>query len=173
MRDIREFKGTHRVKRVALDINGEPTEVVLHVPVGHLAVEFLRAVRKLIALLAGLVELQRSLGLPVGGGADADYEGAVEKLIETEDGKAELELVGEKSTELDEASLAFAFEWLPVLSPELAEMGEEGVGNVIRLTGFARSPLIVALQSMARISQGAEKGDDGLDDLPFPDLHAD
>ena len=135
-------------------------------PVGAEAVEFLRASRQIGTLLAKLVGLQTSFGLQPG----EDLKDRIAEKMKSADGREQLALVQDARNDLDEASLAFANAWLPRLSPDLAKIDADGVGNILRRTGYTNSPLISALQDMVRASRGAEKEEDGLDDLPFPDL---
>ncbi len=171
MGDLAALAARHRIKPVRFEVDGEPYEINLHVPVGAQAVQFLRASRAVVAKLERLVHCNAACGFD--GDDEEVVRTVVAQLLATPEGRAKLEAADQAKNALNEASVEFALAWLPRLSPELAKLGEEGLGNVLRLTGFNTSPLIVALQSMTRISQGTEGEDDGLEDLPFPDLHAD
>lgn len=178
--NLEQLARSNRVKRVELDVDGEKLTVTLNVPVGREALEYLRAGRDIDAKLAELLAAQARVGLTPGKVDLSDSEAtaailakAAKRAAKSEATSQALDAIDRLGAELDDLTLQFAFDWLPRLSDDLAKLGDDGLGNVLRRTGLIDSPLVTALQDMTRVASGTEKEDDGLDDLPFPGMSHD
>lgn len=147
MSELRDFAQERLVKRVQVQLPGRdaPTEVLVRVPVGGEAVEYLRDVRGVMAAndaLAGLVDMQDDASEP-------GYQGAV----------------GEAADALQRAVSELWGKWLPRLVDELDGLTERQATTLVRRTGGPDSPLAQALYDLVPASVGP--GEEGLDAIPF------
>ena len=141
-----------RVKRVEVTLDDQgPLTVDLLVPVGHAALEYIADSRVVGDASTGLANLQQSFGEI----DELDREATTKR-----------NLLEDARHNLNREMLSFAFKWLPRMCDEFAGLDDEGIGNIIRVSGMGESPLIFAMFDMLKASTtgGLE---DGLEDLPF------
>ena len=162
-----------RVKTITIqDVDGNDVQVAMKVPVGLDAVEYVRDIRGIFRTANAVRQRRKDLGIDVRPRSDFDLDEAytqhlasavqAEQDLHEDDKQALLDLEDEGA----DTVRVFVMRWLPRLCDDLAQLDEDGLANVVKLTGGSNGPLVEGLMDMVTATADATS-DEGLDDLPF------
>ena len=148
MSDIEALANAKRIKHVKAEVEDQTYVFTLTVPVGLDAVDFRNETMDVFRLMREADSLRESLE------PDRVYEPDA----------PEVTVVREKVDEVERAVLTYSIRWLRRTCTQCEDMDEEGIANILRLTG-EKGPLVAALLETATATR--DPAQEGLGDIPF------